>query len=220
MIDKYFVLALFWVFLSGCTDYYVKQAEHLEDSGLFEDAILVWDKVLQRDPEHISALINRGVDKSILGDYRGATEDYTRVIAVDSAMVLAWFNRGLIKSRLNDFVGAVEDFNKAKELKSPGAGKFAVIIERHDDEVAYFEIILERGRAYMNMDSLVRAYSDFTTCIEHGYYPFESRYLRGLILLQAGIKEEAYEDFSHIVRFGSASLHYVQEAKKILETYF
>ncbi|MFT4800720.1 MAG: tetratricopeptide (TPR) repeat protein, partial [Flavobacteriaceae bacterium] len=51
---------------------YNAEAEKLELEGKYAEAIPLLDKAIEKDPSNIYALINRGVDKSILEDYEGS----------------------------------------------------------------------------------------------------------------------------------------------------
>ena len=59
---------------------YNAEAEKLEKEGRYTEAIPLLDKAIDKDPNNIYALTNRGVDKSILEDYQGAIDDYTSII--------------------------------------------------------------------------------------------------------------------------------------------
>jgi len=60
---------------------------------------------------------NRGVDKSDVGDYKGALFDYNKAIEMNPEFVDAYYNRGTLKGRyLKDYYGAISDFNRAIEL--------------------------------------------------------------------------------------------------------
>ena len=59
---------------------------------------------------------NKANDKAKLQDYRGAIEDYTKVIELNPNYSKAYNNRGNSKAKLQDDSGAIADYTKAIEL--------------------------------------------------------------------------------------------------------
>ena len=53
------------------------------------------------------------------GDFKGATEDATRVIEAEPRNCEAWYVRGGIRGKSGDFKGGVADYRKALELAPP-----------------------------------------------------------------------------------------------------
>ena len=60
--------------------------------------------------------INRGIDKSELGDYYGAIKDCNKAIELNPDIANAYYNRGVAKGELDDQKGACLDLSKAGEL--------------------------------------------------------------------------------------------------------
>lgn len=60
---------------------------------------------------------NRGVARHSLGDLRGASEDWSRAIALDPRLLSSRQNRGLVRFELGDLAGAVEDLDVVLELE-------------------------------------------------------------------------------------------------------
>ena len=112
-----YTLFLLILTLTSCdnrlSNYYNSQAEKLEAKGKYEEAIVLLDKAVEKNPQNRYALMNRGVDKSMLEDYEGAIEDYSKIIEFDPDNTLAYLNRGRCKARLDNYIEAIEDFNKA-----------------------------------------------------------------------------------------------------------
>ena len=55
---------------------------------------------IDKDSDYLLSYLNRGVDKSMLGDYKGAIEDYNEVIKRDSNNTLALLIRGKNKKMI------------------------------------------------------------------------------------------------------------------------
>ena len=62
-------------------------------------------------------LIESGISKKNLADYKGAIADYTKAIELDPDYASAYYNRGNSKNSLKDYKGAIADYTKAIELK-------------------------------------------------------------------------------------------------------
>ena len=186
---------------------YNAEAEKLESEGKYEEAIPLLDKAIEKDPENIYALINRGVDKSILGDFQSAIDDYTVVIEIDSDNALAFLNRGKNKKRLEDYQGAIEDFDKAIETKG-GEMLYMDKVENSfietgfESDVAMEEIRFERGIARYNIDSLTLAFDDFNFCIDKNFEKPASFYWRGIIYVAYGMNKEGCSDLEEAYKLG------------------
>ncbi|WP_200978308.1 tetratricopeptide repeat protein [Echinicola sp. 20G] len=186
---------------------YKAEAEKLESEGRYEEAIPLLDKAIEKDPENIYALINRGVDKSILEDYEGAIEDYNRIIQIDSDNALAYLNRGKNKKRLEDYQGAIDDFEKA--IKTKGGESFymdkvenSFIETGFEFDVAMEEIRFERGIARYNIDSLRLAFDDFIFCIDKNFEKPASLYWRGIIYVAYGMNQKGCSDLKEANKLG------------------
>jgi tetratricopeptide (TPR) repeat protein len=192
---------------------YNAEAEKLESKGKYEEAIPLLDKAIDKDPENIYALINRGVDKSILKDYEGAIDDYTKVIEIDSDNALALLNRGKNKKRLENYQGAIEDFENAIKTK----GGEMIYMDKTDNsfiatgfefDVAMEEILFERGIARYNIDSLKLAFDDFNFCLKKNYKKPASLYWRGMIYVAYGMSQKGCYDLKEALKLGDP---YAQE---------
>lgn len=186
---------------------YNAEAEKLEQEERFSEAIPLLDKAIEKDPTNIYALINRGVDKSILEDYKGSIEDYTKVIELDSDNALAFLNRGKNKKRLEDYQGAIEDFEKAIKTKG-GEMLYMDKVENSfvetgfEFDVTMEEIRYERGIARYNIDSLKLAFEDFNFCVEKHFNKPASIYWRGIIYVAYGMNTEGCADLTEAQKLG------------------
>jgi lipoprotein NlpI len=186
---------------------YNAEAEKLEQEGKYTEAIPLLDKAIDKDPNNIYALINRGVDKSILKDYKGSIDDYTKVIELDSDNALAFLNRGKNKKRLEDYQGAINDFEKA--IKTKGGERLymdkvenSFVETGFEFDVAMEEIRFERGIARYNIDSLNLAFEDFNFCLEKNFGRSASFYWRGIIYVAYGMNTEGCSDLNEAQKLG------------------
>ncbi len=197
---------------------YNNEAEKLESEGKYKKAILYLDKAIEKDPENIYAIMNRGVDKSILGNSEGAINDYTRIIEIDEGNALAYLNRGKNKKRLKDFKGAIEDFEKAVKIK----GGDLIYLDKVENsyietgfefDVSMEEIRFERGISRYYIDSLKLAFDDFTFCIDKNFEKPSSLFWRGMIYLAYQMNLEGCSDLKEADELDDS------DARQMIEKY-
>jgi len=178
---------------------YFAEAENLEEQQKYREAIPILDKAILKDNKFLGAYINRGADKSAIGDFRGAITDYENVISLDPKNTLAYFNIGNNLKRIGDNKTAVDYYNKAFNTKG-GDGFYLdlqpnSVIDLSSFDVPGHEIYYERGIALYQIDSLQKAFSDFQNCITKNYMVAESNYWIGNIFLLKGKQGMACEYF-------------------------
>src|SRR5262249_20308265 len=105
------------------------------------------DAAIRANPDDPQAYLNRGSFRfSVLGDYRGAIEDYSKVLEGWSDNPAVHTARGAAHVKLDEYREAVPDFSAA--------------IQRAPD---YAEPYLHRGAAYLALGDRPQAISDLET---------------------------------------------------------
>lgn len=155
----------------------------------------------------MGAYINRGADKSALGDFKGAIEDYIKVVTLDPKNTLALFNIGNNYKRLDDYQSAVIYYNKAFATKG-GEGFYIdftpnAFVDLSKFDVPGHEISYERAVAFYQLDSLNRAFTDFQHSISNGYTIADCYQRIGYIFVGCGQKEKACEYFQKAIDLGN-----------------
>lgn len=117
-------------------------------------------------------------------DYRGAIEDFSKVLALDPKYPLAYAYRGHSKVNLGDFAGAIEDFTKAVEL-------------RPNFDAAY----VDRGRAKIFSGEYKGAIADFTRALEISPNYAHAYGSRGEAKLKLKDYQAAIEDFDIAIHY-------------------
>lgn len=129
------------------------------------------------------ALFHRASEKSEMGDYEGAIEDYTESIKL-KPLASSYFYRGNDKENIDDVAGALIDYRRAVEIDP-------------SFQVAYYFL----GRAlYINSDyygalSAFEKYSDLIDDFEANYYDLYSTYFAAISYKEKGYFERAIEGF-------------------------
>lgn len=90
------------LFREGSKDY---------NSGGYARAIDLFDQVLQRDPDHLNAYLQRGFCRTLLQQYDLAVADFTAVIDRKSDHLWAYTSRGSAYNRLGRHDLAMRDFD-------------------------------------------------------------------------------------------------------------
>lgn len=178
---------------------YHHEANILEQAEKYPEAILLLDTAIMKDPHNVKALLDRAVDKSLIENYNAAIMDYSLVIRLDPDNTLAFLNRGKNKKRIQNYIGALKDFNRAISLKGGETLYIDKIENTYIDngfefDVGMEEIRYERGLVYYELDSLKKAFDDFSFSIGQNYSLSESYYWRGIIYLRFDMKPEACSD--------------------------
>lgn len=112
------------------TEKTLKLADAYAKKGAFKHAIEEYNKILEWDPENLSALNDRANAFSWAGNYRDAIRDFSRIVLLDPDNALAYHNRGIAHAWSGEKEKAVEDFKKACGMGFPRACESIEIAER------------------------------------------------------------------------------------------
>ena len=190
------------------------RAEKLIAEGRYVEANVLLDRAIERNPKNIFALMNRGANKSLLGDNIGAIEDYSRIIKIHNDNTMALVNRGKSRARLGDFHGAIEDFDRAIEtIGGENNSTFRLVFTDNfftRTEVCQFAvemeaIRLERGVARLNLGYLQKAFEDLNYAIQWGFELAISYYMMGFLYIADGNIELACEMLMKALMLGNAN---------------
>ncbi len=135
------------------------------------------------DPSHAELIRKRGLERLDVGDYQGAIEDYTQVLAGDPSHAIAYNNRAIARYNLGDYQGAVEDCNRAVQL------------EPH--EAAYY---FNRGFARLNLQDYRSAIGDFSEVIRLKPADADAYFYRGEACRLSGEHLQAVADYTEALR--------------------
>lgn len=82
----------------------------------YSSSIKLYDEILEKYPNHIFALINKGRAQSELGSNNAAIKNYNRVIELAPNYADVYFYKGLAAEKLLEPNAAIYDFSKAIKL--------------------------------------------------------------------------------------------------------
>lgn len=127
----------------------LEAAREQRDAGDLEAAVYLYGQVLKEMPQHLEALVERGILRAALEDLGGACEDFDRALTIDDDHLVARLNRGLARHSLGQVDDALKDYDRA--------------IEAVDNDP---EIFTNRGIARLSAGDLGGALQDLNRALE------------------------------------------------------
>ena len=127
--------------------------------------------------------IDRGFDKKMLGDYKGAIFEYTQAIRLAPDYDFFYMLRGEAKYSLRQYAAAIADYDTAIRLAP-------------DDALAYHN----RGNAKCNLGQHFAAISDYDTAIRLKPDYASAYYNRGIAKRNLGQHFAAISDYDSAIR--------------------
>jgi tetratricopeptide (TPR) repeat protein len=129
--------------------YYNKRGVGNVAKGNFINAIADFTSALDRKPNFVDALKNRGIVYQILGRYGDAITDFNRALQLDDKQAAIYNARGAALFKKDEFDLAIADYDKAIELDSN-----------------YAKAYVNRGQAFAAKRQFDRAINDFHAFIK------------------------------------------------------
>ena len=140
-----YILVLFIVFGCGASSQeLVEKARLVMKEQKFEQAILLLNKAIDRNPQNADAFNARGVALFELGKYNDAMLDYKQAIELAPKNYRPYFNRAELYRSLKQWEQALQDYNQAIALAPQVA-----------------DLYLNRGVLHYEQGKLDLAISDF-----------------------------------------------------------
>ncbi len=144
--------------------------------GKYEEALDIYDRILEKEPKNLNALINKGVTLFRLGEYEEARKYYDSVLSINSSNIEAIVNLGVLLDQMGEREEAESYYQKATRL---------------EPDEKNFEDHLYRGIALNNL----KKYEEAILCFDRGLKinPIHDRLLvnMGISLAALGKYEEA-----------------------------
>lgn len=100
----------------GAVDELYQAGERAYRSGDHAAAVTLFSQVIDREPDHLNAHLQRGFCQGLLGAYDKAVDDFTAVIEQKGDHSWAYTSRGSAYSKLGKHELAIADFNKVLAL--------------------------------------------------------------------------------------------------------
>ena len=94
----------------------VKQGLQKSNMGNHDEALTLYSKALETDPELLDAYVKRAYVNSILKNYDATIEDYNKILSIKPDLVIVYVSRGSAFSKLKQYDKAIADFDHALSL--------------------------------------------------------------------------------------------------------
>ncbi len=151
-------------------------------SRAFSDPMTFWNTSISQNPRNILMYTNRGYEKYLRSDFRGAIDDFTKALALNPEYAAAYGNMGTVYSAQGDLTKAVKEYDKAIAL-----------------DPRYAEAYNNRGKAYADSGDYDRAIRDFNTVIALNPRDAEAYRNRGNVFDEKGDRAAAERDFAKAI---------------------
>ncbi|MBN2144093.1 MAG: DUF3808 domain-containing protein [Candidatus Aureabacteria bacterium] len=102
---------------SGKIESLLKHAESKWDKDDYQEAIKIYNKILEINPHDIWSYWERALIKKKKGDWEGAFKDLNRLLEINASHSFAYYQRAVIKEHFKDKRGAESDYAKASEYR-------------------------------------------------------------------------------------------------------
>lgn len=223
-----FILMIFAI--SSCdftpAEEYYNRAICLEKQERWEEAIINLDKAIKKRPEYRPALLNRGNNKTALGDLNGGIEDYKKLLEFDPFNTIALVNIGnnlrLLKKHDKAIIyysEALETEGAIRSFADSNDGTFG--IQRNldfnlfDSDIEYnmhdSEIFFYRGIEYLELEKFDNAISDINKSLKANFAKRDCYFLLGEAYLGKRDSITSCQYFIKSARLGD------KEAKEMLK---
>lgn len=157
----------------------------LYDNEQYEQALRIFEQVLEREPENYIALNARGSTHLALEDYNSALDDFTETIHLEPLFPHAYYNRGRAYTSLEQYEEALADFRQAAQF-SPDEfgyrangnmgliyhrqGEYDNALEAFEQSISYdgskADVYYFRGETFTAMEDYPAAIADYEAAIE------------------------------------------------------
>jgi tetratricopeptide (TPR) repeat protein len=144
------------------------------------------DEAILKNPGLPYPFAERGYYRLMNKDFKGAMEDYDKVLALDKKDEESYLNRGLAKEKLKDFKGAFTDYTEAISLKP-------------DYEKAW----LNRANLLVKLNRPDEAIEDYTVAITWYQEYALAYYNRAIANNKLKKNKAACEDLNQAIKLGA-----------------
>jgi tetratricopeptide (TPR) repeat protein len=190
----------------------------LIESARWEEALKIFQKVINLQPDHDSAWFQRGYALDYLGRYEEAIASYDRSLEFKPDKYEAWYNRGIALRILGSYEEAIASYDRSLEFKPDkdeawnNRGIALDYLGRHEEAIASYDRSLEfkpdrdeawynRGIALVNLGRYEEAIASYDRSLEFKPDKDQAWYNRGYALDYLGRYEEAIASYDRCLEF-------------------
>jgi len=152
-------------------------------SKVWKDNYTLWNYILKRTPNNITALINRGGMYHNRGYHINSMVDFNKAIQINPEYAEGYNNRGVLNSNLGNHDLALKDFNKAIELNP-----------------FFVRALHNRGVIHRMNNNFEMAREDFLKAIKINPKFLDARNSLGFIYELNGDLDQALNEYNRAIR--------------------
>lgn len=154
-MKKIILTAICWTILTAAfgqdAKKFYKEGIEKAEAGKLDEAIALFSKSINLQPEDYYSWFNRGIAKNMQGLNEEALLDFEQSIKLAPDYKKGYLNRGTTKKRLTDYEGAISDYSYAIKL-----------------DPNYSDAYYNRGLIYELLSKKDSACMDFNKAMEYG----------------------------------------------------
>jgi len=140
------------------TDEWVDHGIKLLEKEQYQEALKMFDKALELNPNHVRALTAKGAALIPLRRYQQAIQCYDSAIRIEPKLVVAWYNKGIALSKLGKYKEAIDSYDNAIRI-APSVPNVALVWN-------------SKGEALVELKNFKDALGSFDAAIKiEGNYP-------------------------------------------------
>ena len=177
----------------------IEKANTLLSKGKLEDAKIVFESILNVQPNHYKALTNIGAIYLSLDKLIKAEEKFKRAISIKPEFEIAHYNLGITQKKLNRLDSAKESFEKAIDLKKN-----------------YVEAHTNLGTIFLKLNKLNDAETCFKKAIKFNSSFADAYYNLGITQAKQFKYKDAELSYRNAIKFKSNFEEATNNLKKIL----
>ena len=213
----------------------------------YEEAVAVYDRKLQQDPNDLSLWIERGRILTKLRLYDEALGSYDRAIEMNDHFYLAWNAKATTFYEMQKFEAALEAYDKTVELNpnfytgwhnrgsllSAGLERYEAAVESYDKALklnpSFYHAWRDRGIALAESKKYESAIKSFDEALKLEPTDYTSWVSRGMALTELARDEEALVSFNRAIEIypndpfawtqRGVALEYLQRNQDAIESY-
>ena len=169
--------------MSNDIQYELEKAEKFMSTNQYDSVLAIFSKILEKDPNNILALVNRGVANLNLGNFNKALIDLEKAETIDTSSHYLFYNLGLAYANTNQFYKALTCYNKANKLSPSDIG-----------------VLNERAKLHLYLQKYEESLSDCNTILKIQPNLKETLYSRAWLYNKLNKKDLALIDLNNIIQ--------------------
>ena len=134
--------------------------------GLHDEAMKLYDKSLQQNPDNKYSLNNKGYTLNLMNKFEEAISFFDRAIEIDKDFAYSYNNRGLAKTKLGRTKDGLQDINHSFEIDPDNSYAYRNLDIYHFDR-GEFEVALQLFKKAKELDDTTHVIDELINNAKH-----------------------------------------------------